>query len=96
MQDTEMFTKGFCLWVAAGYITGVFPWSLINLILKYSYIPYKMSRHTTVALGSVLLIRAWLGPELVIKLAYTLRWLLTLDVNRRDEIGNAFTAGRLR
>ena len=93
IQDTEMVSRRFCLWLAAGYITGVLPWCLIALIIKYSYIPYSVARYVTVSMGSVLLLRAWLGPEWVIKLAYSVRWLLTLNIYRRDDIGNAFAAG---
>lgn len=88
-----MVSKCFCLWLAAGYVTGVLPWCLTALIIKYSYIPYSVARYVTVSMGSVLLLRAWLGPEWVIKLAYSLRWLLTSNIYRRDDIGNAFAAG---
>ena len=96
IQDTEMVSRRFCLWLAAGYVTGVLPWSLIALIIKYSYIPYAVARYVTVSMGSVLLTRAWLGPEWVIKLAYSIRWLLTVNIYRRDDIGNAFAAGRFQ
>lgn len=92
-QDSEMFSRRFCQWLAAGYVLGVMPWCLIALILKYSYIPYSVARHVTVSLGAVVLMRAWLGPEWVIKAAYSVRWLLTMDILRRDDIGNAFVAG---
>lgn len=88
-----MFSRRFCLWLAAGYIAGVMPWCLVSLILKYSYIPYSVARYVTVSLGTVVLARAWLGPEWVVKTAYSVRWLLTMDILRRDDIGNAFIAG---
>lgn len=88
-----MFSRRFCLWLAAGYIAGVMPWCLVSLILKYSYIPYAVARYVTVSLGTVVLARAWLGPEWVVKTAYSVRWLLTMDILRRDDIGNAFIAG---
>lgn len=72
------------------------PWSLVALILKYSFIPYAVARYVTTVMGSVLLVRAWMGPEWVVKSAYAVRWLLTCDLYRRDEIGNAFTAGEPR
>lgn len=82
------------MWLAAGYVVGVMPWGLIALIIKYSYIPFEVSRYVTPAVGSVLLARAWLGPGWMVKTAYLLKWLLTVDIYRRDDIGNAFTAGR--
>lgn len=88
-----MFSRRFCLWLATAYVLGVMPWSLAALIVKYSYIPYQLSRYTTAGLGAVLLLRAWLGPAWVLKLAYAVRWLLTLDIYQRDDIGNAFIAG---
>lgn len=88
-----MFSRTFCVWLAAGYVTGVMPWCLVALILKYSYIPYGVSRYVTVSLGAVVLVRAWLGPEWVIKVAYSVGWLLTMNILRRDDIGNAFIAG---
>lgn len=88
-----MFSRRFCVWLAAGYITGVMPWCLVALILKYSYIPYGVARYVTVSLGTVVLTRAWLGPEWVVKTAYAVRWLLTMEILRRDDIGNAFVAG---
>eukprot|EP00904_Undaria_pinnatifida_P000099 jgi/Undpi1/1008/HiC_scaffold_10.g04472.m1 len=96
IKDTEMVSTRFCLWLAAGYVTGVLPWSLIALIIKYSYIPYAVARYVTVSMGSVLLTRAWLGPEWVIKLAYSIRWLLTVNIYRRDDIGNAFAAEKTK
>lgn len=91
-----MFSRRFCEWLAAGYVFGVMPWCLIALILKYSYMPYSVSRYVTVSLGTVVVLRAWLGPEWVIKTAYSVRWLLTMDILRRDDIGNAFVAGSKR
>lgn len=91
-----MFSRRFCKWLAAGYVAGVMPWSLVALILKHSYIPYPVARYITPVMGSVLLVRAWMGPEWVVKSAYAMRWLLTCDMYRRDDIGNAFTAGERR
>ncbi len=88
-----MFSRRFCTWLAAGYVFGVMPWCLISLILKYSYMPYSVGRYVTASLGTVVVLRAWLGPEWVIKVAYSVRWLLTMDILRRDDIGNAFVAG---
>ncbi|CAM9143952.1 unnamed protein product [Pylaiella littoralis] len=96
IKDTEMFSRTFCVWLAAGYVTGVMPWCLVALILKYSYIPYGVSRYVTVSLGAVVLVRAWLGPEWVIKVAYSVGWLLTMNILRRDDIGNAFIAEKTK
>ncbi|CAN0429515.1 unnamed protein product, partial [Ectocarpus sp. 12 AP-2014] len=96
IKDTEMFSRRFCLWLAAGYIAGVMPWCLVSLILKYSFIPYAVARYLTVSLGTVVLARAWLGPEWVVKTAYSVRWLLTMDMLRRDDIGNAFIAEKTK
>lgn len=90
-----MFSKHFCVWLAAGYVAGVMPWCLVALITKYSYIPYDAARYATVTFGSTLLVRAWLGPDWVVKCAYSARWLVTMDMFRRDDIGNALTAGQL-
>lgn len=92
-QDTEIFSRDFCVWLAAGYIAGAMPYSLIALILKYSYLPYSAARHLASLLGCVLISRAWLGSDWVIKSGYLLRWLFTVDMYRRDDIGNALTAG---
>ena len=89
-----MFSRRFCVWLAAGYVLGVMPFCLVALIIKYSYIPYTASRYVTATMGSVLLLRAWLGPDWVVKSAYLLRWLFTLNLYERDDIGNAFAAGR--
>lgn len=88
-----MFSRRFCVLLAAAYVLGVMPWSLVALIIKYTYLPYQLSRYTTTGFGSVLLLRAWLGPSWVLKSAYALQWLLTTDMYRRDDIGNAFIAG---
>lgn len=92
-QDTEMFSRGFCVWLAAGYIVGAMPYCLMALILKYSYISYSAARHLTSLMGCVLFWRAWLGPDWVVKSGYLLQWLFTVDMYRRDDIGNALTAG---
>lgn len=88
-----MFSRRFCVALASAHIVGVLPWCLMALIVKYSYVPYRVSRISTKAFGGVLLLRAWLGPEWVVKITYAIRWLLTVNLYRRDEIGNAFIAG---
>lgn len=88
-----MFSRRFCTWLAAGYVSGAMPWSLAALVVKYNYLPYQVSRYTTASFGALLLLRAWLGAGWILKLAYTIRWLLTIDMYRRDDIGNALVAG---
>lgn len=88
-----MFSQRYCECLAAGYIAGVMPWNLVALIFKYSYPPYGVSRYTTTCLGAVLVLRAFLGADWVLKLAYATRWLLTVDMYKRDDIGNAFISG---
>ncbi|CAM9487124.1 unnamed protein product, partial [Chrysoparadoxa australica] len=96
IKETEMFSESFCRLIAGAYIVGLFPWCLIALIVKYNYLPYSVSRYTTLVLGGLVVLRAWLGPDWVIKLGYSIKWLVTCDLYNRDEIGTAFTAVKAR
>jgi hypothetical protein len=85
-----------CRWIAAAYITGAWPWCLLALVAKYSYLSYSVSRYITNLSGILIILRSWLGAGWVIKMAYYLRWLVTVDMYNRDEIGNAVTNPKTR
>ncbi|CAM9525001.1 unnamed protein product [Discosporangium mesarthrocarpum] len=96
IKDTQMFSRRFCVCLAGGYVVGVFPWCLIALVVKYNYLPYNVSRYTTNILGALVVLRAWLGPEWLLKTGYALEWLLTVNMYKRDDIGNAMAAGKTK
>ncbi len=82
--------------VAIGYIFGAWPWCLIALLIKYNYPPYSVSRFTTPIFGSIVVLRAWVGGGWLLETIFLLRWLLTIDMEERDEIGYMLLKNRAK
>ncbi len=80
--------------VAIGYILGAWPWCLIALLIKYNYPPYFVSRFTTPIFGSIVVLRAWVGGRWLLETVFLLRWLLTIDMEERDQMGYVLLTNR--
>ncbi len=56
----------------------------------------KVSRFTTPIFGSIVVLRAWMGGGWLLETVLLVRWLLTIDMEERNEIGYILLKNKAR
>ena len=90
MKESSPFSERFVQYCAAGYGLGVFPWGVLALLLRSSFLRYPSMRIVTPALGLVVIMRAVLGPGFVLKIASSLSFFYAVSFQTRELIGVSF------
>jgi len=87
VKEIQKFTKSDAIFATVLHILGAFPLSSYSLLLENLYISYQAKRIFLPFLGVFSVMRAWAGPTYIMKIISTLKWMTTLNLYKRDEIG---------
>lgn len=72
------------------YLIGIFPWCLFAMVLREQYMNYSQMRIITPCLGSMMIARAVLGPEILVKALFACKFLFDPHFKIREQIGVSF------
>jgi hypothetical protein len=92
VTEAHTFSSTFILWCYIGYLLGCFPWAIFTMILRNQYLSFDVTRITNPLLGTIVMIRAILGPSFIIKSAFATYSLFNLSLKGREDLGLAFKA----
>jgi hypothetical protein len=92
VSEAHTFSSAFICWCYIGYLLGCFPWALFTMILRNQYLSFDVTRITNPLLGTIVMIRAILGPSFIIKSAFATYSLFNLSLKGREDLGLAFKA----
>lgn len=86
------FSLNFMKFCAFSFCFGCFPWCLFSIIIRDQYLEYEAMRIVSPMFGVLIILRAVLGPGFLLKLAFSLGYILDYDIGVRQEIGRAIQA----
>lgn len=89
VSEVALFPQSFAYACAAAYIVGCFPWCLALLVIRAQYLPYPIARIITPTFGAVMFLRAVLGPGFLVKMMFSLYYVLAFDFKVRESMGVA-------
>jgi hypothetical protein len=89
VSSVNIFPKTATRLCAAAYVLGCFPWCMFSLVIRNTLLHFAAMRIVTPALGFFTLLRAVLGPGLLVKFAYSLRYVFSYTMYTRETVGQA-------
>jgi hypothetical protein len=89
IDEITAFPRTFSYWNLLGIIVGVFPYSLFSLLLREALLEYETMRFVTPFIGSIMIVRAIMGPLFMIKAVFCLEYVFSYHFNMREAIGKA-------
>jgi len=96
IEEHHPFTRAFAQACLAGHMAGVFPWCLFSLLLREAYLDFASMRVVIPVLGTVMVVRAVLGPGFLVKTAFALQYLFDIRFETREVIGQSFQSERTK
>jgi hypothetical protein len=94
VTEAHTFSPPFVVFNMIGYLLGCFPWAIFSMIIRNQYLPFDIMRITSPIIGTIVMIRAILGPAFLIKSSYALYAVFNLTLKGREDLGLAFKATR--
>lgn len=87
ISESSTFSPAFVAINAFAYFIGSFPWCLISILVRNENMSYGTMRIISPALLIVMVSRAVLGPGFVIKVAFSLYYMFSVNYKTREAIG---------
>ena len=92
VREAHTFESSFIILSLLAYLVGCFPWCMFSMIIRDQYLSFDSMRIVTPMLGVIIILRAILGPSIVLKCSYALYAVLNLSLKGREDMGVAFKA----
>ena len=89
VREITAFNESFVHLLVAGFSIALFPWCLFALLMREVALDYSAMRFVTPLLGTVMIVRAVLGPSFLIKMAFALQHFFEYHFPVREAIGSA-------
>jgi hypothetical protein len=89
ISDITAFPISFLYLNLLGIIFGCFPYCLFSLLIREAFLTYTTMRFITPFIGSIMIIRAVLGPMFLIKAVFVLQYIFSAHFDIRETIGKA-------
>lgn len=96
ISEFNSFPELFMRLCLAAYAAGAFPWCLFATFLRDQYLSFPTMRIISPFLGTMIILRAILGPSFLIKIVLSLKHLFEPSFKSREVIGRAFQTEKTR
>lgn len=96
IREVTAFAVSFAHALLAGLVVGCFPWCLFAQLLRNFALDYSAMRFVTPLLGTVMVVRAVLGPCFAIKSVWALQHWCACHFTVREAIGAAMKSESAR
>ena len=89
VKEAHRFSDHWCQGVGVATIIGAWPYALLLLFIGSLRSEYAAERVASMTIGFVCVAKAFMGPDFLIKVGFSLDWLLTTSSDARNIIGDA-------
>jgi hypothetical protein len=96
VRECVAYSKYYAWYLCVGLLLGVFPYALFMELLRNIALDYSAQRYVIPMFGTILVVRALLGPTFVLKAIHALKFVFSMSYLDREAIGSALKSESAR